>query len=334
MRPTSIHQPRADRQQSRCPRSLWIASLWFAIAWAAAICPALAEPAPSSEVPFRLLHGFAIIVPVFVNERGPYDFLLDTGSSSSALDRQLGQELQLETGKGERIRTLVREKPIAAGATAAVNLGPISVGHLRLLVRDLDGLHKLDPGIRGVLGQDALGQADYLIDYKRDVLNFDTAGELLDCLGGQRIPMRRLGGTVSGSPIVRTMVFDGWARPRDLAIDTGTAAVVLFQKGGDMTAAPGFESFVQDDEGERQATELRQVKLQIGNGEWELVAHTLAYHESNIQIDGLLPASLFTRVYISGSGGFVILSPKVKHRKVVAQVTAERQQVSGSHVGR
>src|SRR5215469_12858534 len=55
-----------------------------------------AEEAAPRTVPFQLVRGFAVVVPVTVNGHGPYDFMLDTGTTVTAVDRELSEELALE----------------------------------------------------------------------------------------------------------------------------------------------------------------------------------------------------------------------------------------------
>jgi hypothetical protein len=45
------------------------------------------KPPISQSVPFRLAGGQnpLILVPVYVNDKGPYEFILDTGSSHCLL---------------------------------------------------------------------------------------------------------------------------------------------------------------------------------------------------------------------------------------------------------
>src|SRR6184192_3467173 len=53
----------------------------------------------SAEIKFRLAGGAQplILVPVHVNDRGPFDFILDTGAGTSLLASDLAKELELKT---------------------------------------------------------------------------------------------------------------------------------------------------------------------------------------------------------------------------------------------
>src|SRR5437868_6103166 len=38
---------------------------------------------------FRLAHRFAVIVPITIDDNGPYEFLLDTGTNTSMISKEL-----------------------------------------------------------------------------------------------------------------------------------------------------------------------------------------------------------------------------------------------------
>ena len=47
----------------------------------------------AEEVGFRLARKHLVIVPVLVNGQGPYEFLLDTGSTTSVVEREARHRL-------------------------------------------------------------------------------------------------------------------------------------------------------------------------------------------------------------------------------------------------
>src|SRR5215469_3299009 len=75
---------------------------WFgSIVLTASIVPALlAEshcPGNVASLPFRLVNGYQIVVPVSINHSGPYDFLLDTGTQMTIVGPALADALHLKT---------------------------------------------------------------------------------------------------------------------------------------------------------------------------------------------------------------------------------------------
>src|ERR1700722_2421507 len=134
-------------------------------------------PSPAA-VPFHFVRGFAVVGPVTVNGHGPYDFMLDTGSTITTVDRELGRELALETKGQGTFMTLTEQAPAPLAIAEQVVLGPLAEQNVVVMIRDLSGLHQLCPTARGILGQNALNHADFLLDYKHTLFEFDRAGAL------------------------------------------------------------------------------------------------------------------------------------------------------------
>jgi len=261
-----------------------------------------------SSIAFRLAHGFAVIVPVTVNGRGPYEFLLDTGSSHTSVDTALADELHLHPAPGGTVTTVTGSRPVKVARIERLAAGTMKFAETEVLVRDLRALRTLDRSLRGVLGQDALRQTDYLVDYKHRLLQFDDDGELLRSLEGERLTLTPVG-TGSrvqyGSTLVESSVRDAH---RMLVLDSGSASLVLFEK-----SVPPGSAFavgdVRDDYGQRGEARVEKVRLCIGRSCQDAAAWSVSGGVFP-GIDGLLPTWLFSSLYVSNSGGFIMLAPR------------------------
>jgi predicted aspartyl protease len=109
----------------------------------------------------------AVVLPAFVDGLGPFRFLVDTGSTSSAIADTVAAALGL--------RPIAKSELVSASGRTmlpVVRLGRTTVGAagreglLASLLRSGD-LDQLTAGIQGVLGQDFLGGRDYTLDYQR-----------------------------------------------------------------------------------------------------------------------------------------------------------------------
>src|SRR3954464_4847769 len=83
----------------------------------------------SSTVRFHLAGGAQplILVPVEVNDQGPFDFILDTGAGTSLLSLELADKL--------KVKVLGSKQGQSAGGAVSVSLAKIesvSVGNARL----------------------------------------------------------------------------------------------------------------------------------------------------------------------------------------------------------
>jgi len=128
----------------------------------------------SGEIAFRFagMGGAALVVPVYVNGKGPFDLVLDTGATLTCFDETLARELSLPARKGAigmgagvgatgRIR-LVR--------TDSLRVGGATVRDLTTCVLDLTNLTAFTPGVRGLLGLNVLRNYRVTLDFRRNVL--------------------------------------------------------------------------------------------------------------------------------------------------------------------
>lgn len=271
------------------------------------------SPGPAG-VPFHFVKGFAVMVPVTVNGQGPYDFMLDTGSTITSVDRELGQELALQTQGQSTVTTLTERKPTAIAVARKMAIGPVAEENVVVMVRDLNGLRNIAPTARGVLGQNALNHADFLLDYKHKVMEFDKDGELARSLEGNHVPLRReaFGNDPQYANLaVHLSVNDNGVREVDFLLDSGAAAPVIF--GGIESFGSGYpESFVADTVGRELLANVRDLHLEIDGKSKELPSHVLTSRGPGRNISGLLPTWIFNRLYISNSGGFAVFEPKQK----------------------
>jgi hypothetical protein len=268
-------------------------------------------PVPS-VVPFHFVRGFAVVVPVTVNGGGPFEFMLDTGSTISAVDRDLARELALQVQEQGTVQTLVEHVPVLLAMACRISVGPVTEQSVEVMVRDLNGLRRIDPAIRGVLGQNALNHADFLLDYRHKLMEFDTDGELERSLAGHHVPLRRE--ALKDKPqfanlAVQARIATDRVQVMDFLLDSGSASLVLF---GDLGSMGGGQSLVGDAVGHQQMAEQHQAQLVI-DGKFKGVAtQTVAFHAAGPGIDGLLPTGIFSRIYISNRGGFAMFEPKQK----------------------
>jgi predicted aspartyl protease len=134
------------------------------------------RPEGGFTVPIRVVterNATIVFVQVMVNGRGPYDFILDTGASSSSVDRSLVQELQLPpTG------TTAHVQGIAGEALApVVRVRTWSLGGQTLRARAMPVFELGDSRVAGLLGSDELRRFGAVtVDYRRQRLTLHHTG--------------------------------------------------------------------------------------------------------------------------------------------------------------
>jgi predicted aspartyl protease len=109
-------------------------------------------------------------VPVRIGGRGPFRFLVDTGSDRSAISRQLAERLSLDSGPRARMHSATGETGVALAVMADVRLSRRSIDRI-----DAPLLDAADIGADGILGIDALRAERLSFDFRAGTVAIDTA---------------------------------------------------------------------------------------------------------------------------------------------------------------
>ncbi|HET8644347.1 MAG TPA: aspartyl protease family protein [Vicinamibacteria bacterium] len=268
---------------------------------ASVVLPAAGAAAAPEEVVLSLSGSRALRVPVHVNGRGPFTFLLDTGASHGTVSGELAERLALPvvaqvrvvTTAGPRMRQVVRVERMAIGSATGSGLMPSVVPTAQL--------RALEPGIDGIIGQDFLSAFDYTLDYRRRRLRWSAGPEE----GLARLPLVH----AAGRALVR-LAGDGGRGPVLMVPDSGSEGLVLF-------ARHGRPPVPVDEAARRVAVEavgasrpgrgalLRELRVGGVTLRNEPAVIVEGGGDQAVEGDGLLPLHHFSRVSISNSEGFM-----------------------------
>jgi hypothetical protein len=100
-----------------------------------------------------LQDGYLMVIPAMINGIGPFNFLLDTGTTQTVIDPDLARQLQTPTIGDVAITTVLHMRQDKLVQLRDVSLGHSSVAGLGAVVDKLARQKILAPGIRGVLGE-------------------------------------------------------------------------------------------------------------------------------------------------------------------------------------
>ena len=251
---------------------------------AAAVCPIPLEPTRTS-----------FVTKVWIDGRGPFRFLVDTGTSvtvvSSAIDAGLsgGQTLQAVSTTG----------PVTVRETTAGSLraGTVEVARLRVLVSDLPAFAS-HGRVDGILGMNFLEGSSFLLDVKRRCLTPDAE----DVRGGSVVPAERMAGRVAVVTDGLRFVLDSAA---SFPVLTSERAHSLATVRGmfDLTSAAGKVSTRSG-----HVREMRIGSVTLRNLDVALVPDVGAGFSRPNTEDGLLPVTVFSSLYVSADRTAVILN--------------------------
>jgi hypothetical protein len=114
-------------------------------------------------------------VDVFVNGRGPYHFVVDSGADSSAIGLRVAHDLQLPLGTPVVLNGMTSRELVSRVKIQALTLGTTTVRDL-----EVPALREQDLGGDGLLGIDALVEQRLMMDFEKHVIHVEDA----------RIPMK------------------------------------------------------------------------------------------------------------------------------------------------
>jgi hypothetical protein len=281
-----------------------------------ALCAlALLSPAlfAGPSVPFQSDPIFSAVVPVYLNNSGPFPFLLDTGSGRTVISLEVLKQLKSPYQSQQKLITASGVSSVECYRVEALRVGDKQSRDLDVLGVPMAKGGKIP--LAGLLGQDFLRQFDYILDYGRSQLIFEEGNEFkalldkgLDVYEMQQYAKLMLIMLPPQSPRKKPLL---------LVLDSGITGLILFSRtldayGLDLDSRslkPEFLSTVLGHDigvgGIFRSLHLKGSKLK---NQKVFLARAFAIHEILIE-DGLLPTSFFRSLYVCNSRNLIALNP-------------------------
>jgi hypothetical protein len=272
---------------------------------------ALASPTCSAteQLRFKVIADSVIVVPVLVNGRGPFDFVLDTGTESSMIDTDLAQELGIAAIDRVVVGSANGSSAVGRSFANEISFGPTRVLHSEVLIGSLDAMHSVNRRIRGIIGQNVLKHFDFLLDNVHSVIQFDPTSGSRDLTDGSfRLRLSH------GRPVLWATLPN--SSQLSLVLDSGASNLVLYSASQDAVLrcfGGGCLSAVTSSSAISQV-EMGQIPdMEIAGRRFHHLQAALLNNRSDAEVDGLLPTRLFTAIYFNNSAGFVVLGSARTH---------------------
>src|SRR6266436_10097905 len=122
----------------------------------------------SAKVKFRLAGGAQplILLPVQVNDRGPFDFILDTGAGTSLLSSDLAKQLEVKVIGSKEGQSAGGKVAVSLARVASLAVGETKLDDVDVGIVDLAQIGKtVGAKIDGDLGYNFLKHFRVTIDY-------------------------------------------------------------------------------------------------------------------------------------------------------------------------
>jgi Aspartyl protease len=291
-----------------------ILSLLFSC-WAVSALAATPAPDPGSNTHLRVrtIAGYLMVVGVTINDRGPFDFLIDTGTNTTLIDPKLAIELGMKPSDRLKLASLASAADVPRYFFQTFRVGPASVSNQEALAIPLPQLTALDRKIRGVLGMNFLLQFSFRLDYEHRVLELYPFPDAAQAPAGLRVPVE-----INESRLLIKVSSD--ASPHGswrLALDSGIAQFLVFQdrvspSSQHSCGAPNCLMQVSTNLADHKAstTLLHDVSIAgVRLPDTQIVILRNDIQKTSDPQDGLLPAAPFHSVFFDRTNATVIFSP-------------------------
>jgi len=268
----------------------------------------------------RLVAGALLIVPVKINQAGPFDFMVDTGSQLNVIDPALAAQLQVKSRASVGLVATATVFQASVVVLDSLQAGTLSVAKPLAAVQDLGPIQAADPRIRGVLGENFLAHFDVLMDYSHGLVCLDQANLMQKELRGERIPLAAPGN--ADLPFAQQLVISvnlsaTGTRLIMLQVDSGSDGPILFAGKAELEEPLLKKAKLQGPEAgqaRRAFAVLPPQDMTLGSRILRKVPFVTpagaAQSSPDREEDGILATVLFQRVFVSHSGRFIIFDPK------------------------
>jgi len=183
----------------------------------------------SAKVKFRLAGGAQplILLPVQVNGKGPFQFILDTGAGTSLLSSELAKQLKVSIISTKEGQSAGGKVSVSLAKVDSLALGAAKIDEVDVGIVDLSHIGKtIGAKIDGDIGYNFLKHFRIAIDYQSCDIRFDdpTRIESFGRSAKTEVPMRLAS---LAKPLLLVDVHANRRGPFQFAIDTGTSTTAI-----------------------------------------------------------------------------------------------------------
>jgi predicted aspartyl protease len=183
----------------------------------------------SAKVKFRLAGGVQplILLPVHVNERGPFDFILDTGAGTSLLSSDLAKQLETKVIGSKEGQSAGGKVSVSLAKVDSLAVGETKLHNVDVGIVDLAHIGKtIGARIDGDLGYNFLKHFRVTIDYRDCEIRLDDPKRVgsFGRSAKTEVPIRLAS---PAKPLILIDVHANGRGPFQFAVDTGTSTTAI-----------------------------------------------------------------------------------------------------------
>jgi hypothetical protein len=279
-------------------------------------------PGNIASVTPRFVQRALIVIPVRINQAGPFDFMVDTGSQVTVIDPALSSELNLKSQGSVGLVTVASYAQATVTSLDTLETGSHVVERTPAVVQEIGQIQAVDPRIRGVLGESFLAHFDLLVDYGHKLLCLDETRAMRNSIHGEHIQLVSPQHPEDELPFMERLVISvhlsgAGTKQILLQLDSGSDGPVLYARTDRNAlslldqAAPRKGSLTA---AQKAFDALPPQELQVGKLTMSHVPFVTPVSAGKYvpmrEEDGLLPTLLFHRIFISGAERYVVFEPR------------------------
>jgi hypothetical protein len=175
------------------------------------------QSAAKAEIPFQLYNGNLIIVKATIGAIKNVNMILDTGTSPSAISRELADRMKLR-GKMESLQTLNGTIQTQSLILPSIQIGPLAANPIRVVVQDLSFMERtLGISLGGIAGLDILSSSSFTINYRSKKIVFGSIAASENKVRFEtQVPLLTVKMVIEGQPV-------------RLIVDSGTWGLLVYR---------------------------------------------------------------------------------------------------------
>jgi predicted aspartyl protease len=167
----------------------------------------------ATAVPFDLVSDFLVVAKGGIESLDGLKFIVDTGSTWSAIDQKVAEKLRLNRQAG-KVMNFDRYIPIEWADVTNLRIGPARAEQTRVMVMNLAKYSEFAKNVDGIIGLDFLSRNQtFAIDYTSKTIYFG--------------PPENSSHRSNPGGFLATIVVQG--QPIRLCVDTGSQDIVLYE---------------------------------------------------------------------------------------------------------
>jgi predicted aspartyl protease len=183
-----------------------------------------------TEVNFRLVGGEQplILLPTYVNDKGPYQFILDTGAAISLLSSELALSLGIKPSGVKEANVAGGRIQVLISSVDSLTVGAAKLKDVQVAIMDLSDIGKeVGANIDGNIGYNYLKEFVVTVDYRKNVIRLIKGKQVQDNIqrpfsGGVKFTLANL-----SKPLILVQAIVNETGPYVFALDTGASATVV-----------------------------------------------------------------------------------------------------------